>query len=71
MSTFVDSASITNADTYRCSNSNQQSRELIELLARAEVDESGAFSFPSFDTLKNIGSIGGSAFSILHNIFGG
>ncbi|KAI0089733.1 hypothetical protein BDY19DRAFT_905487 [Irpex rosettiformis] len=52
-------------------SSNQQRRDELEsLLARAqnELDESGAISF---DTIKNLGSIGGSAFSILHNVFGG
>lgn len=36
--------------------------------AQNELDESGAISF---DTIKNIGSIGGSAISILHNLLGG
>lgn len=49
-------------------NNNNQQRELLELLARADVDESGAISF---DTLKNIGSLAGSAFSIFNNLFGG
>lgn len=43
----------------------------MDILARAEVDESGALKLPSFGTIANIGSLGGSAISILHNLFGG
>ena len=53
------------------SNNQQQTRELMELLARAEVDESDAFSIPSFSTLKNVASIGDSTFKILKDVFGG
>ena len=51
----------------------QQRRELDDLLARAEIDESGALSFklPSLENTANIASIGSSVVSVLHNIFGG
>lgn len=53
-------------------DSNQQRREeLIDLLARAEFDESGAFKLPSLGDAASIASIGSSVVGILHNIFGG
>ncbi|PSS35589.1 hypothetical protein PHLCEN_2v1466 [Hermanssonia centrifuga] len=61
-------------DHFKNNGSQQQRRDALaleEVFARAEVDESGALKLPSLSTLSNIGSIGGSAISILHNIFGG
>lgn len=43
----------------------------MEILARAEVDESGALKLPSLSSLAGIASIGGGAVSILHSLFGG
>ena len=51
-------------------NDNQR-RELVELLSRAEVDESGALKLPSFGTLGNIASIGLTRPRILAPLFGG
>lgn len=49
-------------------NNGQQRRELMDLLARAEVDESGALKLGD---AANIASIGSSVVSVFHNLFGG
>lgn len=48
-------------------DNSQQQRDFIELLSRAEVDESGAFSLGD---AADIASIGSSIVSAFHNIFG-
>ncbi|KAI0093433.1 hypothetical protein BDY19DRAFT_903175 [Irpex rosettiformis] len=49
-------------------SNNQQQRELLELFARQEVDESGAVKLPSLGSVANIASIGSSLTSIVNGI---
>lgn len=43
----------------------------MDLLARAEIDESGALKLPSLGDAASIASIGSSVVSVFHNLFGG
>lgn len=49
-------------------NNNHQRRELLEFLARAEVDESGALSLKS---AAGIAGIGSAVVDVIHNLFSG
>lgn len=71
MSQQLDVAENITHTTSSSSDNQQQRRELAELLARAEVDESGALKLPSLSSLAGIASIGGGAVDILHSLFGG
>lgn len=50
---------------------SSQRRELIDLLVRADVDESGALKLPSLSDTAGLASIAGGVVSVLHDIFGG
>lgn len=53
------------------SQNQTQRRELIQLLTRTEVDESGALTLPSLSDAAGLASIAGGVVSVLHDIFGG
>ena len=51
-------------------NDNQR-RELLELLARQDVDESGALKIPSLSSIAGVASIGSALAGIAGSLFGG
>ena len=60
-------------DHFKNNGSQQQRRDALafdELLARAEVDESGAFKLPSLESAAGVAGILSSAVNIVHNLFG-